>query len=274
MAAVFRAAGFNAVWHPELIASTVLLGIVYLYVIGPLRDRFPGSTPVRTGQAATFLTALAVVYIAQGSPLALLSNEYLLSAHMVQMVLLYFVAAPLFIDGFPVWLFEALFRVAAIRAIVRYLTRPLRALGLFLFIFGVYLVPVLTEGALGNSWLYLLEHVLTEGAALALWWPLLSPLPEFRLADPTKLLYTFGVELGMTVPFALLTFASAPLYPTYAHAARVLPMSALTDQQVAGIIMRLGSMATLGVKLAQTFFRWAARESAASWPRPQAGTRP
>jgi putative membrane protein len=253
--------GFTALWHPELMAATLLLGAVYLQVVGPLRQRFPGARPVAWRARAAFLTGLLAVYAAQGSPLALLSNKFLFSAHVLQMVLLVFAAPPLLLAGTPDWLLRPALRVPAVWRSVVWLTSPVRALGYFVVVFCLYLLPPLTDLSLGNNWLYLLEHAVTLLCALAMWWPLVSPMPEAPpLPEPVQLVYTFLIELGMTVAFALVTFASSPSYPIYARAPRVFPLSPLFDQQAGGIIMRLGSMATFGVIFAQRFFRWAERE--------------
>ena len=274
MGEAFRQAGFAAVWHPELMLSAVVFAFVYLQVLGPLRDRFPGSGPVPWRRRAAFLVGLVLLYVAQGSPLALLANRYLFSAHVVQMVLLVFAAPPLLLTGTPAWLLRPAFRLSGLAAAVRYLTSPVRALALFVVVFSVYLLPPLVDSALGNNWLYLAEHTVTVGIALLMWWPVLSPVPEVpRLPDPLQMLYTFLIELGMTVPFALITFAGKPLYEAYAQAPRVLSISALTDQQIGGITMRLGSMLSFGVMLGQAFFRWAARDSGPSWRPEPAGDR-
>ncbi len=255
---------FVVLWHPELMLSTVLLAAAYLDVVGPLRSRFREGAPVAAAQRAAFLAGLLAVYIAQGSPLELYANLYLFSAHMLQMVLLVFVAPPLLLRGTPTWLLRPLFSaVAPLRSLVRWVTHPGRALLLFLFVFSVYLAPVLTDSALASGPLFLLEHLLSVGVALAVWWPIMSPLPELPpLPEPGQLLYSFLVELGMTVAFALVTFAGRPIYAVYAHAPRVIPLSPLEDQQLGGILMRVGSMTTFGVVFASRFFRWARREGA------------
>jgi putative membrane protein len=257
---VARLGSFAVLWHPELMVATVMLAVAYLEVVGPLRSRFAGAQPVPWSDRAAFLGALLAVYAAQGSPLELLGNVYLFSAHMLQLVLLVFVAPPLLLRGLPPWLLRP---VARHLPVLRWLTHPVRALALFIVVFSVYLIPPLTEAALGSGPLYFLEHLITLVLALGMWWPLLSRVPEAPpLPEPAQLLYAFLIELGMTAAFALVTFAGVPLYPTFAHAPRVLPIPPLMDQQAGGIIMRLGSLFSFGALLASRFFGWAARERA------------
>lgn len=260
-------AGFDALWHPELLLAAIALGIVYWQVTGPLRERFPDAAAPPLGRRLLFLTGVATLYLAQGSPIEILANRYLLSAHMVQAVLLLFTAPPLLLLGTPEWLLRPVFRLRWLRETVRFLTHPLRALFLFVVVFSFYLFPTLTEGALANPWLYLLEHVLSVFAALLMWWPLASPLPELPpLTGPLQMLYTFLVEVLMTFAFALVTFSPVPFYPTYAHGAPLVGIPALDDQEAAGAIMRVGSMLSYGFIFARAFRIWVRNDEAGMPP--------
>lgn len=263
--AVLRDVGFDALWHPELLLAAVLLAIAYLQLTGPLvgllRERLPAARPLPRRQRAAFVAGLAALYLAGGSPLELLGNRYLLSAHMGQAVLVAFWAPPLLIAGTPEWLLRPLLRVSWLGAAVRKLTRPAMAVPLFAGVFSCYLLPSIVEASLANPWLYLLERVLMVGTAFVVWWPLTSPLAEFpRIPEPVQLLYTFVIELGMTVAFGLVTFAPVPLYPTYAHNAPLIGVTAMTDQQVAGILMRVGSMVSFGIAFARATAAWMRRD--------------
>jgi putative membrane protein len=249
--------GFAALWHPELLLAALLVAVAYLQVTGRMRERIAGSEPVDPARASAFLGGLLVLYLAQGSPLEILSNQYLFTAHIVQTILLLLVAPPLLLIGTPGWLLRPVLRGEPVRRAVRFLTHPVTALTIFVAVFSAYLDPSVTESALANGWLYLLQHGLSFVAALILWWPILSPLPELPpLSDPLQLLYTFCIELGMTVAFALITFAGTPLYPTFAAAPRIVPLTPLQDQELGGLVMRVGSMASFGVAFTVAFFRW------------------
>jgi putative membrane protein len=249
-----QAAGFAALWHPELLFAVACVGAAYLEVVGPLRRRFPGAGPVPAARRLGFLIGLLCLYLAQGSPLELLANRYLLSAHMVQMVLVVFVATPLWLEGLPPWLLRPLLQRPGVGRLVRHVTRPQTALPLFIGAFSLFLLPPLTDLGLVDPWVYSAEHALLGVAALCLWWPATSQVPEAPpLEVGARLLLLFMIEVFMTLPFALITFAPRPLYPAYAAAPRVFGLSALTDQQLAGILMRLGSSVSLGVLLARPF---------------------
>ena len=74
------------------------------------------------------------------------------------------------------------------------------------------------------------------------------------------MLYLFLQTVVPTVPASLLTFGARPLYRIYETFPRLWGFSALDDQQVAGLIMKVGAGFYLWVVIAAIFFRWYARE--------------
>jgi putative membrane protein len=99
-----------------------------------------------------------------------------------------------------------------------------------------------------------------------MWWPIASPLPELPpLAPPMQMLYLFVQSLAPTIPASFLTFGRSPLYPVYATFPRIWDISALTDQLIAGLTMKLLGGAILWGVIAVIFFRWGAREEREGW---------
>ena len=94
-----------------------------------------------------------------------------------------------------------------------------------------------------------------------MWWPVVDPLPGFgRLSEPGKMLYLFGQSILPTVPASFLTFASSPIYSSYASFPRLWGISAVNDQMVAGLIMKIVGGLLLWIVIAVIFFRWHASE--------------
>ena len=58
------------------------------------------------------------------------------------------------------------------------------------------------------------------------------------------------------VPAGFLTFASFPLYATYELAPRVHGLAADTDQQMAGLIMKLGGIPIVWGTIAVMMVKW------------------
>ena len=74
------------------------------------------------------------------------------------------------------------------------------------------------------------------------------------------MIYLFLQSLAPTIPASFLTFGHTPLYPVYATFPRIWGVSALNDQLIAGLIMKLvGGLLLWGV-IAVIFFRWFEQE--------------
>ncbi|HNP85617.1 MAG TPA: cytochrome c oxidase assembly protein [Kouleothrix sp.] len=241
---------------------SVLLGLAvqvgaYLLCIGPLRSRFPGSEPVSPAQVQTFLLGSLVLFIALCSPIETLGDGYLLSAHMIQHLLITLIAPPLLLLGTPRWLFRPLLRLPFALPIGRFITNPIFAFLSFNLVFAIWHTPAYYEATLRSLPIHILEHVLFFTTATLTWWPVFSPMDELpRLPDPAQCLYLFLESLPPTILGALITFAGWILYPTYARAPRVWGLSAALDQQIAGLTMWIpGALVFLSV-LTVVFFRW------------------
>ena len=63
-----------------------------------------------------------------------------------------------------------------------------------------------------------------------------------------------------TVPASFLTFGTTPLYHFYEHVPRLWGLSAITDQQIAGVIMKVIGGLYLWLVIVVVFFRWYSRE--------------
>ena len=93
------------------------------------------------------------------------------------------------------------------------------------------------------------------------WWPVFGPLDELPpLPAPAQCLYLFGESLPPTVVGALITFSGDVLYPTYASAPRLWGLSAITDQQIGGLIMWIPGALVFLLVLTIVWFRWLGRD--------------
>jgi putative membrane protein len=247
-------------WQWEHIWVPVLLAGVYLLCAGPLRSRFPGSSPVSAVQAQLFLSGALLLFISVVSPLETLSG-YLLSMHMVQHLVLTMLVAPLLLVGTPGWMLRPLLRLPLALPVARVLTHPLTAFLLFNAIFTVWHAPSFYDLALRDPNVHRFEHAMFLAAALLTWWPVFSPLDELpRMADPPLLLYLFFESLPPTILGALITFAGDILYPSYAAAPRMWGLSAALDQQMGGLIMWIPGALVYFAVLTWVFFRWMNRD--------------
>jgi putative membrane protein len=245
--------------HPDVWLLVAVIGVGYALALTRLGPRLaPTGTPVATRfQIAAFSAGLIALWVASDWPIHDVAERYLFSVHMVQHVTYSMIAAPLMIIGTPTWLARWLLSPRWLLATVRYLARLIPATIVFNVVVVVTHTPVVVNAALEHGLLHFAIHTLIFVSSIIVWLPLLSPLPEVpRLAPLVRMLYLFLQSIIPTVPASFLTFGARPLYSFYDHVPRLFGMSALTDMQIAGVIMKIGVGLTLWVIIAIVFFRW------------------
>lgn len=233
-------------WNP-LIGAALLLPL-WAYAHGVMRLWRGGNIGrgVTRWQVAAFLLGMVVLFVALISPLDPLS-EQLLSAHMVQHVLLMVVAPPLLVVGAPptvfLWVLPLRWRRGlglwfipgtTLRRIWNAASGGFAAWALHAAAIWLWHAPGLYQAALVYPGIHLLEHVTFFGTAL-LFWQAALPRDERRYLLGALLIFT--TALHSSILGALMTFGSTVWYPFYVERAPQWGLSALEDQQLAGLIM-------------------------------------
>jgi putative membrane protein len=239
---------------PGILTGLVAWTIGYIFLVGPLRRRQGWEPAVSWARQAAFHIGTFVLFIALVSPIDHLADTYLLSAHMVQHLLLLLVVPPLWLMGMPnAWLDTVLPQGSFVK-IIRWVTRPMTAFLIFNGVFYAWHIPFLYDAALFDEKVHILEHLMFLACAILGWWPVLGFLPENapRAAYPLQALYIFFMMVFSTGLGAIFSFAKDPFYPFYQNAPHILgntPVSSLTegsrlwnlsvmdDQETAGLIM-------------------------------------
>ncbi len=246
---------------PVLIGGLLTLTVSYTLAVGPLRPRLAPKIPFPRRQALLFYSGIALMYLAEGSPLHDLAERYLFSAHMVQHLLINYLVATLLLWGMPTWILRPLLLNAVVAPVARLLTKPLVALLVFNILFSLWHLPTIYDGALRSSALHHFEHLLFLLTSAIFWWPLMSPLPELpRPAPLVQLLYLFVTPILQLPLFGIVTFANRSLYETYSAAPQFW-LSAVSDQALGGALMKVLSLFSYGIPFILIFFRWYRRES-------------
>jgi putative membrane protein len=251
--------------HPDVWLMIALFAIGYAVAINRLGPRLapPGRPVVTRFQICSFSAGVLALWVASDWPIHDVAERYLFSVHMVQHVTYSIVAAPLLLIGTPTWLARWLLSPRWLLATVRWASRLIPATILFNLVVIVTHTPVVVNAALEHALLHFAIHTLIFVSSLIVWMPLLSPLPEVpRLPPLGRMLFLFLQSIVPTVPASFLTFGAHPLYSFYTKVPRLWHISAISDMQVAGVIMKIGVGFTLWVVIAILFFRWYSAEEA------------
>lgn len=208
-------------------------------------------------QALAATGALAVLLVATVSPLDGLGEDYLFSAHMAQHVLLGDIAPLLALLALSRVIMRPLTRrLAGVERALGPLAQP--ATGLLLWFALVYLwhVPALYVAALESAPVHALEHASFFIAGIAVWWPLVQPVPmRRRLSGLGTFAYIAVAKLGLGVLGIYLVWSSSVAYSYYERVPRIWGLTALEDQNVGGALMMVEQSLVLVIVFAVLFVR-------------------
>lgn len=190
------------------------------------------------------------------------AEKSMYSVHMGQH-LAFISILPLFvIMSFPSWLARWILVRKWILPIVRQSTRFISATILFNVLIVVYHWPWFVTQTVQNGLAHFVAHAVMVLSFIVVWMVIVSPAPEIRRPTPlVQMLFLFLQSVIPTIPSGFLIFGSQPLYKVYVGLPKLFGMSALEDQRLAGLIMKLGSGLFLWGVIAVIFFQWSASES-------------
>ena len=242
--------------HPSIPIGIGLFVGLYALALGPVRRRYGWGPPLEWEQAAAFLTANAILFLALTGPVHDLSDNYLFTVHMVQHIIITLLVPPLLLVGTPAWLVRVLLKPQPLRMLARRIGSAPVAFIIFTGTLALWHLPPLYNSTLLRSDIHVMEHILFIATALIGWWPILAPAPEYRASMLVQMLYLLLVPFPMKLIGMLITLSDTILYPVYAIAPRIWGIDALTDQQIGGLIMWIPAGLVFWIALAAKFFRW------------------
>ncbi|MFN2448744.1 MAG: cytochrome c oxidase assembly protein [Candidatus Baltobacteraceae bacterium] len=265
---IFRSAGNSECVVASFLAAAAIAA--YLLSMRQYRARFP-ARPFPGLRIASFCAG-AMLFAVCLLPAADALADRSFAWHMLQHMIIVFVAAPLVLLGAPVLLIVSVPPARLARCFTRFsASAPGRALfapalGWVLFVFvlwGAHFSP-LYESAMEHPAVHLFEHVLFTGSALLFWNSVIqigyAPRP---VPYPLRMLYLFlAIPQGAFVAFAI----GASSHPLYPHYNRLLGVAgALADQRNGADVMWIvGGFLMFAAFMAQ----------GATWAVAERGARP
>ena len=247
-------------WHAHVDVWLLITTIAFAYAwavkrVGPTKVHAIERAVTRK-QVAFFATGLFFMWVAADWPMHDLAERRLYSVHMTQHMLLTLIVPPLLMIGTPDWLWRYALGKRGIQ-VARQLTRPIIALIQFNTVIVITHIPNVVTASAQSEMLHFGLHFVLFWSAVIMWSPVLNPLIELpSLSYPVRMLYLFLQSLIPTVPASFLTFGHTVLYKVYATFPRIWGISAMTDQLMAGLIMKLVGGAVLWSVIIWYFFKW------------------
>lgn len=247
MPAEYRAV-FEA-WSPPVFLTTMLALSAVIYTRGWLAIRKTRPSLFPTWRLASFLLGLAIIWFSIASPLDGFA-DVLLSAHMVEHLLLMSFVPPLLLLGYPavpllrglphwftVRFLGPLLRINSLRALGHFLTTPVVAWLAMNLIFLGWHIPAAYDFALENEYWHDFEHICFLFSSILFWWPLIRPWPtSARYPGWYMLPYLVGADIVNTALSAFLAFCDRPVYSYYLEQ-NPLHIPPQSDQVAGAVIM-------------------------------------
>jgi len=253
-------------WHtePALIGGILFVCWAYFVLVGPVRSDKNPSASFKKSHAYWFGAGILSFYLAVGSPLDPLGENYLFFAHMIQHNILMYVSPLFMLLGIPHEnLDEFLERNPITQKFLKFLVHPIIAGLLFTMVFSFWHIGVFYEAAIRDKTLHMAEHLSMFFTSVLMWWPLCSKSKYIpALSFGPQMLYVLALMLGQTPIFAILTFSKDVLYDTYFYAERIMNISPLEDQKTGGVLMKLANMIVSVSVLSSIFYRWSKKQAA------------
>jgi putative membrane protein len=239
-----------AEWSPPIVLTGTLVVVGLVYTLGWFAIRKTRRAQFSARRLGFFLLGLAIIWVAIASPLDGFA-DVLLSAHMVEHLLLMSFAPPLLLLGWPVvpllrglprgvtvHVLGPLIRMKTLRHLGHVLITPLVAwLAMNLAFLGWH-VPAAYDFALEHERWHQFEHLCFLGTSILFWWPVIRPWPTREsYAGWLLLLYLVMADIVNTVLSAFLAFCDRPVYPYYLRETNPFHVSPLSDQRAGAVVM-------------------------------------
>ena len=245
-------------------AGLVVLFLGHAWLAGKVSD-------TQRKHSLYFGLGLVTLWVALETPLDTISDRYLDSVHMLQHILLGFVAPPLMLLGLSSQMVDRVLRVPGVRAA----TEPVAAQVIAGAVMVVWHLPPLYNATLAAEGLHVVEHLTFIAAGCVLFWPMLevtSARSRWQMSPGIKLLYLLVATLPQDGVALVLIFSRVPFYEYYAHAPRlVASLTPLIDQTLAGAVLMTLGKATMVVAAIAVFVRWFGNEGRADQTLHQSG---
>jgi putative membrane protein len=234
-------------WSFEPLILILLASTSWLYSRGVRRlwAKAGRGRGLSVARVLCFAGGQAALIVALVSPLDPLGGT-LLSAHMAQHGLLAGVAPPLLVLGRPdaafAWALSPFWTTGtlapvwqSVSRLARALSTPMRATLLYGITMWLWHAPALFDAAVAYDGIHALQHLSFFIPALLFWRGLLHARSVGRAAGAAAAAFMTFMHTGLLG--GLITMAPEPLYTAYVGRTESWGLSALADQQLAGLLM-------------------------------------
>ncbi len=217
--------------------TSALIFVLLAYLRRWLRLRTHEHDKVEAWRVGSFVLGIFFIWIATASPLAALDHE-LLTAHMVQHLLLMTLAPPLILLGMPRRAIGHPLRSNPMLKFGSVVTGPVFCWFAAAAALVVWHVPAVFMLGMRSPIWHGIEQTSFLATGLLFWSPVFRPAQNsLKWPEWSMLLYLFLATLPCDILSGFLVFCDRVVYPVFLSSPRSFGLSALEDQQCAGALM-------------------------------------
>ncbi len=246
-------------WSPVWLVAAVV-AIIY--------GRYPGWTSL--SRTLWLISGLSVLVFAFVSPLGVLADGFLFSAHMIQHLLMLLVVPLCLVLSLPPSVTrtshsEPIDDGSSRQKIRRVITSPIAGWLLGLSAMWFWHVPAFCSAATENYMIGVVRTGTFLASGVLFWWPIYSPLKQARLPASNAAVYLFSACLGCTLLGIYITFTTITVCPAFASPQERLAimialhdagMTASVDQQLGGLLMWVPPCSLYVAAIVSVLCRW------------------
>jgi putative membrane protein len=229
-------------WHLNIFWTVAIPALLLVYLLATRSEEYRATRRQRT----CFCLGVAALLVTFMWPLGDLAARWSLLALVAQRLLLLLAVPPLLVMGTPRPILLRLTKPPVVDAVLRQVVKPVPA---------VVVVTVVSVGTLTTGVVSLAAHsevarvviqLVVLLAGFVLWAPVLTELPGVKpLSAVGRGAYLIVQSIVPSFLSVVWIFARRPLYASYDHHEAVLGMSSVLDQQLAGFLAKLCTIAVL-----------------------------
>jgi cytochrome c oxidase assembly factor CtaG len=237
-------------WSPPILLTGTLILVALIYLRGWFQIRKTRSSQFPEWRLVSFLLGVAVIWLAIASPLDGFADA-LLSAHMVEHLLLMSFVPPLLLVAWPVvpmlrglprgftrYIVGPLICRRRLRQLGHWLVTPIVAWLAMNLTFLAWHIPAAYDFALEHEHWHEFEHLSFLATSILFWWPLIRPWPSRAKGIGWFMLpYLVLADIVNTALSAFLAFCERPVYDYYLKPPNGFNIAPAVDQRAGAVIM-------------------------------------
>lgn len=239
---------------PAPIAIAAVAAALFAQGFVRLRRRAPRYAPWT--RPALFALALAAGVLPLVTPLDVVADDYLLSAHMLEHVLIGDIApmlaivalrGPLVFFLLPQPALRMLAGIGPLRAALSFLLRPAVSFVVAVAVVAGWHIPAAYDYADLHEHVHDLQHLCFVVAGTLVWTQLVDPARRRALTDAGRIFYAWGLFAAGELSTHVILLDNVAHYRPYAEQpVRLLGLSAVADQHWAAAVMSIEQVLVFG----------------------------